>query len=339
MHDLSYWLPLVWAAIVVFAISTYVVLDGFDLGVGMLFAIEKTPNHRNIMVNTIAPVWDGNETWMVLGGAVLFGVFPGGYSTLLPAFYIPITVMLLSLIFRGVSFEYRSLAHTDSQKKFWNSVFWIGSAIATFCQGAILGGYVQGISVTNGVFSGHALDWLSPFSILCGLSVMCGYALLGATWLVWRTSDELEEKSRNWAKLLSVAMFLCIVAVSAWTPFLQAPYLRRWIVWPNIIFVSPVPVLVLVTGIVMWRSLQKGGVKSPFFCAIIWFLLSLLGLAITIWPYAVPPSLKIWDIASPVSSQIFELVGTAFLIPITLAYTLYSYHIFRGKVTKSDGYH
>ncbi|MDF7674664.1 cytochrome d ubiquinol oxidase subunit II [Acetobacteraceae bacterium ESL0709] len=339
MSGLAYWLPVVWAVIVVVAITIYVVLDGFDLGVGMLFAFEKDPSDRNVMVHTIAPVWDGNETWMILGGAVLFGVFPGGYSTLLPAFYIPIILMLLALIFRGVSFEYRILAHTEREKIVWNYGFMFGSALASFCQGAILGGYVQGVSITNGIFSGSVMDWLSPFSLLCGLAVMCGYALLGATWLVWRTGGALEKRCRRWSEVLAVAMFFCIVAVSLWTPFLNAPYLRRWTEWPNIILVSPVPLLLVVCGAVMASALRKGSHRVPFFCALGWFLLTLVGLAITVWPYAIPPSLKLWDVASPISSQLVVLGGAVILLPIVLAYTVYSYHVFRGKVSAEDATH
>lgn len=339
MSGLSYWLPVIWALIVVVAVTIYVVLDGFDLGVGMIMGVEKNPADRNIMISTIAPVWDGNETWMVLGGASLFGVFPGGYSTLLPALYIPIVLMLVALIFRGVAFEYRHLAHTDHGKSLWNTGFVLGSAIASFFQGTILGGYIQGISITNGSFSGGALDWLTPFSVLCGVSVITGYSLLGATWLVWRTRGELEARARKWAGILTIAMFFCIVVVSLWTPMLNAPYLRRWTTWPNMIFVSPVPILVVVCGIILLLSLKKNSLRTPFFCALGLFFLTLSGLAISVWPYAIPPQLTLWDVAAPLSSQIFQLVGTVILLPIILGYTFYSYHVFRGKVTTEHGYH
>lgn len=337
--DAAYWLPIVWAVILVAAITIYVVLDGFDLGIGMLFALERDETHRSIMVNTIAPVWDGNETWMILGGATLYGVFPGAYGTLLPAFYLPIILMVLSLIFRGVAFEFRIMPHSRMKPAFWDKGFMIGSALAAFCQGAILGGVIQGVQETNGDFSGGALDWFTPFSVLCGLSVMCGYALLGATWLIWRTSDALEVACRRWAGRLAVGLFVCIVAVSLWTPFLNAPYLRRWTDWPNIIVVAPVPVLVVVLGIFFYRSLGRSHARTPFFCALGWFFLCLTGLGITIWPYAVPPGLTLWDVSSPPSSQTFQLVGTVILLPIILGYTIYSYHVFRGKVTQADGYH
>ncbi|MCP1195649.1 cytochrome d ubiquinol oxidase subunit II [Acetobacter senegalensis] len=339
MMDFAYWLPIVWAVILIAAISIYVILDGFDLGIGMLFALERDPGRRDVMVNTIAPVWDGNETWMVLGGAVLYGVFPGAYATLLPAFYLPIVLMLLALIFRGVAFEFRVMTRGTPRERLWTTGFMVGSGLAAFCQGAILAGVVQGVTVTDGAFAGGPLDWLTPFSILCGLSVMCGYTLLGATWLIWRTTGVLEASCRRWAARLAVGLFLCIVAVSIWTPLLHAPYLRRWTAWPNMLFVAPVPVLVALLGGLMVMGLRRGHSKGPFLCALGWFFLCLSGLGITIWPYAVPPGLTLWDVSSPPSSQFFQLVGTAILLPIILTYTIYSYRVFRGKVTETDGYH
>ncbi|MBB2164079.1 cytochrome d ubiquinol oxidase subunit II [Gluconacetobacter sp. 1b LMG 1731] len=339
MMDFAHWLPIVWAVILVAAITIYVILDGFDLGIGMLFALERDQGRRDVMVNTIAPVWDGNETWMVLGGAVLYGVFPGAYATLLPALYLPIVLMLLALIFRGVSFEFRIMTRGTAREALWEVGFMAGSGIAAFSQGVILGGVIQGIAVTNGEFTGGALDWLTPFSVLCGLAVMCGYALLGATWLVWRTTGVLEASCRKWAVWLAIGLFAGIVAVSLWTPLLHAPYLRRWTDWPNILFVAPVPVLVAVLGALLAMGLRRGHSRVPFLCALGWFFLCLSGLGITVWPYAVPPSLTLWDVSSPPSSQFFQLVGTAILLPIILTYTIYSYRVFRGKVTEADGYH
>jgi len=337
--DVAYWLPIIWAIILIAAISIYVVLDGFDLGIGMLFALERQEARRDVMVNTIAPVWDGNETWMVLGGATLYGVFPGAYSTLLPAFYLPIVLMLVALIFRGVAFEFRVMTRGTGREKLWDIGFMGGSGIAAFCQGVILGGVVQGINVVDGTFVGGSMDWLTPFSVVCGLAVMCGYALLGATWLIWRTTDVLEASCRKWAKLLAIGLFVCIVAVSLWTPMLHAPYLRRWTEWPNIAFVAPVPLLVIILGFLLTMGLRRGHSKGPFLCALGWFFLCLSGLGITIWPYAVPPELTLWDVSSPPSSQFFQLVGTVILLPIILTYTVYSYRVFRGKVTEADGYH
>jgi len=341
MTGLAYWLPVIWAVIVAFVIMVYVVLDGFDLGIGMLFGVERAQSHRDVMVNTIAPVWDGNETWMILGGATLYGVFPGAYSTLLPALYLPIILMVLALIFRGVAFEFRVLTRGGRGRRaaLWDFAFMGGSGVAAFCQGVILAGVIQGVSVTDGAFSGGPLDWLTPFSVVCGLAVMIGYALLGATWLIWRTSGELERRCRVWAQGLAIGLFVAIVVVSAWTPMLHAPYLGRWIAWPNVLLVSPVPVLVGVLGVVFVRGLRQEHTITPFLCALGWFFLCLSGLGITIWPYAVPPTLSLWAVSSPPSSQLFQLVGTAILLPIILAYTIYSYRVFRGKVTEADVYH
>jgi len=339
MMDFAHWLPVIGAVILIFAISIYVILDGFDLGIGLLFVRERDAARRDVMINTIAPVWDGNETWMVLGGAVLYGVFPGAYTTLLPAFYLPIVLMLVALIFRGVAFEFRVMTKGTPRARHWDLGFMIGSAVAAFCQGSILGGVIQGVKITSGAFSGGSLDWLTPFTVLCGISVMCGYALLGATWLIWRTTGALEASCRHWAERLMIGLFICIVVVSLWTPLLHAPYLCRWIEWPNIVFVAPVPVLVVAFGLLLTASLRKGHSRVPFLCTLCWFLLCLSGLGITIWPYAVPPTLTLWDVSSPPSSQFFQLIGTAILLPIILTYTIYSYRVFRGKVTEADGYH
>jgi len=339
MAQTSFWLPVVWACITALVVLLYVVLDGFDLGIGILFAAERNPVHRNIMVNTVAPVWDGNETWMVMGGATLYGVFPGAYSTILPALYVPIIAMVLALIFRGVAFEFRFKAHSAAGLRVWDASFLGGSLVATFCQGVILGGLIQGVRVTQGAFSGGVLDWLTPFSVACGCALVVGYALLGATWLVWRTEGALQATCRRLSGWLAVCMLLCIAGVSLWTPFLNEPYLRRWTVWPNIVLVSPVPVLVVVLAGLFWHANRRQHHQTPFLCALGWFFLCFSGLGITIWPYIVPPTLTIWDASSGPSSQLFLLAGTVVLIPLILFYTVYSYRVFRGKVTAAHHYH
>lgn len=341
MDGAAYWLPVIWGVILAAAIMIYIVLDGFDLGIGILFAFERRRDSRDIMVNTIAPVWDGNETWMVFGGAVLYGVFPGAYSTLLPALYLPVVTMLLALIFRGVAFEFRVLTRigAGSRSTFWDFGFMAGSVIAAFCQGAIVGGVIQGVSTTEGSFSGGPIDWLTPFSVLCGVSVVLGYALLGACWLIWRTEGALQQHCRVWALPLALTLLACIVAVSIWTTQLHAPYLRRWIAWPNILIVAPVPILVGVLTVIFMWGLRNRHHITPFLCTLGLFFLSFSGLGITVWPHAVPPGLTLWDVSSPPSSQAFELVGTAILLPVILAYTVYSYRVFRGKVTAADSYH
>ena len=334
------WLPVVWACISAFTILAYIVLDGFDLGIGILFAVEPAKADRDVMVNTVAPVWDGNETWLILGGAALYGVFPLAYATILPALYPPIIAMLLALIFRGVAFEFRFRALSRIGLQLWDLSFFGGSVMAGFCQGLILGALVQGIRVVDGAYAGGWWDWLTPFSLLCGLAVVIGYALLGACYLVWRTEGPMQARLRRQARLLGAATLAAIVIVSLWTPLLHEQYLRHWLVWPQVILVSPVPVLVAVLAVLFWRSLaDEGRHLTPLLCALGWFFLSFTGLGISGWPYIVPPGITIWDAASPPSSQIFLLVGASVLIPTILAYTGYAYWVFRGKIGTESHYH
>ena len=334
------WLPVVWACISAFTILAYIVLDGFDLGIGILFAVEPAKADRDVMVNTVAPVWDGNETWLILGGAALYGVFPLAYATILPALYPPIIAMLLALIFRGVAFEFRFRALSRIGLHLWDLSFFGGSVTAGFCQGLILGALVQGIRVVDGAYAGGWWDWLSPFSLLCGVAVVVGYALLGACYLVWRTEGPMQARLRRHARLLGAATLAAIVVVSLWTPLLHEQYLRHWYVWPRVILVSPVPVLVALLAVLFWRGLASEGHHiTPLLCALGWFFLSFTGLGISVWPYIVPPGITIWDASSPPSSQLFLLVGASVLIPTILAYTGYAYWVFRGKVGAETHYH
>ena len=334
------WLPVVWACICAFTILAYIVLDGFDIGIGILFAGENEKSDRDVMVNTVAPVWDGNETWLILGGAALYGVFPLAYATILPALYPPIIAMLLALIFRGVAFEFRFKALTRGGLALWDFAFFGGSIVAGFCQGVILGALIQGIKVRGDAYAGGWFDWLSGFSILCGISVVVGYALLGACYLIWRTAGPLQIRCRRHARILGPLTLAAIVAVSLWTPMLHAQYLRHWVVWPRVLIVSPVPILVAVLALLFWRGLARHDHHiSPLLCALGWFFLSFTGLGISVWPYIVPPSITIWQASSPPSSQKFLLVGAGVLIPTILAYTGYAYWVFRGKIGADTHYH
>ena len=327
------WLPLVRAGLIAFAVLAYVVLDGFDLGVGMLFLLERDDTDRDIMVNTIAPVWDGNETWLVLGGGGLLAVFPLAYATILPALYPTIIAMLLGLIFRGVAFEFRFRALTRRGRRWWDVSFAAGSAIAALSQGLALGGLLQGIKVADRAYVGGWWDWLTPFTLLCGVALMIGYQLLGATWLVWRTEGALQTRCRAHARRFGVATLALIGVVSLWTPFLDPRFLARWFGWPGIALTSPVPILVLLLAWRGWRGLTRGADVAPFLCALGVFALCFAGLGISMFPLMVPPSITIFDAAAPYESQIFLLVGAAVLVPIILAYTIYAYWVFRGKVT------
>ncbi len=278
---ISFDLSTVWAGLLAFAVLMYVVADGFDLGCGILFAVERGRQDRDVMVNSIAPVWDGNETWLVMGGAGLLAVFPLAYSIILPALYPTVIGLLLALVFRGVAFEFRFRAHSERGRARWDFVFFAGSAAAALCQGLTLGGLLQGIRVEDGAYAGGWWDWLTPFTVVCGLAVVVGYALLGACWLVWRTSGGLHDRARRQAAWLGWATLGMIAAVSLWTPFLRGDLAHRWFSWPGILLTAPVPVLVALLALAFFRSLARGRELAPFLCALGWFVLSFVGLGIT----------------------------------------------------------
>ncbi len=332
-------LPLIWAALIAFAVLAYVVMDGFDLGVGILFAVERDDADRDVMVNTVAPVWDGNETWLVLGGGGLFAVFPLAYATILPALYPAVIGMLLALVFRGVAFEFRFRAGSRLGRRLWDLSFAFGSAAAAFCQGLMLGGLLQGIKVIDRAYAGGWWDWLTGFSILCGVALVVGYALLGATWLIWRTEGALQGRCYGYARILGVATLSLIGVVSLWTPMLHARFAERWFGWPGILLTSPVPLLVVLLAWRGWRGLTRREHLSPFLSALGLFALCFAGLGISMFPLMVPPSIDIWQAAAPYDSQLFLLVGALILIPIILAYTGYAYWVFRGKVQAGAHYH
>jgi cytochrome bd ubiquinol oxidase subunit II len=334
---MEWYLPVIWAAVIGVAVAMYVILDGFDLGIALLFPFAKSERERDQMMNSVAPFWDGNETWLVLGGVGLFVVFPRAYAVIMPAFYLPVILMLLGLVFRGVAFEFRWIA--VSSKPVWNVGFTAGSAIAGFCQGLILGGLIQGIKVDNGAFAGGAFDWATPFSALCGLGVLAGYALLGATWLVLKTDGAVAERARAQAKLLLVAVLAFMAAVSLWTPLAFERIATRWFSMPNILFLWPVPFVTALVALAAWRWLEAGRELLPFVAAIVLFLLGYLGLVISIFPYLVPPALTVWQTAADPASQIFMLLGTLPLLPLILAYVAFIYWVFRGKVREGEGYH
>jgi cytochrome d ubiquinol oxidase subunit II len=335
----AYLLPVIWAGLIAFAVLAYVVLDGFDLGVGILFGAEPDYEERSLMVNAIAPMWDGNETWLVLGGGGLFAVFPLAYAIIMPALYPTIIGMLLALIFRGVAFEFRFRAETVRGRWWWDNAFFAGSTLAAFAQGLTLGGLLQGIKVAGRVYAGGWWDWLNGFTVLCGVAVVTGYALLGACWLIWRTEGEMQRRARLYAEALSVIVLVFIGVVSLWTPFLNPVFWHRWFEYPGVLLTAPVPVLLLLLAWGFWIGILRHHHATPFFCVVGWFVLCFVGLGVSIWPMLVPPSISIWQAASPPSSQLFLLVGASVLIPMILAYTGYSYWVFRGKVGAGTSYH
>ena len=334
---MEWYLPVIWAAVIGTAVALYVILDGFDLGTGILFPLAKTERERDQMMNSIAPFWDGNETWLVLGGGGLWVAFPRAYAVVMPALYLPVIVMLLALVFRGVSFEFRAVALAS--KAYWNFAFAAGSTLAGFCQGLILGGLIQGIKVENGAFAGGPFDWATPFACLCGLGVVVGYALLGATWLAMKTEGEVAERARLQAKALLIGVLAFMGVVSIWTPLAFERIAARWFSTPNIYFLWPVPLLTALTALMAWRWLDERRDVLPFLAAIALFLLGYLGLVISSYPYLVPPALTIWQAAAAPASQLFMLIGTLILLPIILGYIVFVYWVFRGKVREGEGYH
>lgn len=330
-------LAFIWAGLIAFAVITYVVLDGFDLGIGILFPFAKSDRDRDVMMNSVAPVWDGNETWLVLGGGGLFAVFPLAYAIVMPALYMPITIMLLALVFRGVSFEYRW--RTTRWRWVWDRAFFGGSLIAALCQGIALGALVQGIEVQDRAYAGGWFDWLTPFSILTGIAVVIGYALLGATWLVLKTQSNLREQMRQFAVPLGGATLALIGLVSVLTPFQDPVYFDRWFSLPGSLWTMVVPAALLALTALFWRGLKGGNDLTPFLAVLGVFVVSFVGIGISFFPMMVPPSLTIWQAAAPDSSLAFALVGALILVPIILIYTAYSYWVFRGKIDPEEGYH
>jgi cytochrome bd ubiquinol oxidase subunit II len=331
------YLPVIWAAILGCAVAMYVIFDGFDLGIGILFPFAESERERDQMMNSVAPFWDGNETWLVLGGAGMMVAFPLAYSIILPALYLPVIVMLLALIFRGVAFEFRWLGVTSKPR--WTFVFAAGSALAAFCQGIILGGLIQGIKVESGAFAGSAFDWATPFAVLCGLALVAGYGLLGATWLVMKTEGSVAERARIQAKLLLLVALVCMAIVSLWTPLAFERIATRWFSLPNIMFFWWVPAATALVSFAAWRWLETGREALPFLASIALFLLGFLGLLISNFPYLVPPSLTIWQTAAAPATQVFMLMGTLLLLPIIFGYMIFVYWIFGGKLREGQGYH
>ena len=330
-------LATIWAGLIAFAVLAYVVLDGFDLGIGILFPLFPEHHDRNLMTNSVAPVWDGNETWLVLGGGGLMAVFPLAYATIMPALYIPIILMLLGLIFRGVAFEFRF--RTVRWRGLWDWGFALGSIVATAMQGMALGALVQGIRIENRHYAGGWWDWLTPFSITTAVGLLFGYALLGACWLNLKTHGELQAKARRLAMIAGVGTLVLIGAVSLWTPFLEPIYFQRWFAWPTAFFSAFVPLLLAVCAFGLWWGLTRDKHLLPFLAALGLFVLSFAGIGISFYPYIVPGALTIAEAAAPEESLGFLLVGALFLIPIILAYTGYAYWVFRGKVDPNEGYH
>ena len=329
-------LTVIWAFIIAFAVFAYVVMDGFDLGIGILFPTIRVGQGRDRAMNSIAPVWDGNETWLVLGGGGLFAAFPLAYAVILPATYPLIIAMLLGLVFRGVAFEYRW--RDPNHRAFWDAAFFGGSLVAAMAQGMTLGALLQGIEVVDRSYAGSWFDWLTPYTLLCGLGVVAGYALLGSTWLIWKLEGGAQKHARYLALRAAIATIILMGAVSLYNIFLNAEYAERWLTAPEIYFAAPVPILTAIIALSMIHAIRKDRNSKPFWLAIALFFFGMAGLGVTMWPYVVPPGVTIWDAAAPEKSQIFMLVGVALTMPLIIGYTAWAYWVFRGKVA-DEGYH
>jgi len=327
----------VWSVIIGAGVFLYVLLDGFDLGIGILHGFAPRAADGEVMMKSIAPVWDGNETWLVFGGLALVTVFPLAFAIILPAVYFPILVMLLALAFRGVAFEFRF--QDPGSRAFWDHAFQYGSIVATFAQGMVLGTFIQGFQVEGRQFAGGAFDFLTPFSIMTGLALVFGYALLGAGWLIMKTDGALRDWARQAGRVCLLVVLLAVMTVYVWTPLREPIVARRWMSWPDVLFQVPVALLTVTACIWEWRVL--GGTKdaAPFAVAIVLFLLSYLGLAISVWPMVVPYRFTLWEAASSPSTQSFLLVGTLFMLPVILMYSGWSYWVFRGKIRRDLDYH
>lgn len=337
--DLVTLLPAAWGILLALAVFMYVILDGFDLGVGLMFAFYPKKEDRDLLMNSVAPVWDGNETWLVLGGGGLFAAFPLAYSILMPAFYAPVIAMLLALVLRGVAFEFRW--RTERWRKWWDRAFIVGSVTAGFAQGVMLGALLEGVAVADRAYAGGWWDWMTPFSLFVGISVVIAYGLLGAAWLIMKTSGDVQLRARSHARKFAIGAIGSIVFVSLFTPFLDAAYHERWFETPGIMIAAPVPIAVAAIAFLLIRSLssRSGSDHAPFLLSLALFDLCFAGLGVSMWPYIIPTSVTIFDAAAPVSSQLFMIVGAGVLLPVILGYTAYAYWVFRGKVDPSKGYH
>jgi len=338
-------LPYIWAGLLALAVFIYVLLDGFDLGIGILFPFANNDQDRDVMMTSVAPVWDGNETWLVLGGGGLFAVFPKAYAALMPAVYMPIGFMLIALIFRGVAFEFRFSSH-GVLRRFWDQAFHWGSVVAAFSQGLILGAMVQGIALEDGRFAGGMFDWLTPFSFFTGCALVWGYALLGTTWLIIKTEGSLLHWSRKMASISVFIVILCLLIVTVSVPFLDVQAAANWglnfpdIDWQRMLPLTPIPAITVVCCWQLVKSIfDPTSVYKPFLFSIATFALAYAGLIISFFPYIVPYSLTIGQAAAAANAQGFLLVGAVILLPVILGYTGYVYWVFRGKVDMQAGYH
>lgn len=329
-------LPVLVAGLVAFCVVVYVLADGFDLGVGILFLIAPRNSDRDLMMASVEPVWDGNETWLVMGGTLLLATFPAGYYVLLPAFYLPVMFMLFALIFRGIAFEFR--LQTDRFRWIWDLAFAGGSLVATLCQGLVLGGLINGIAMRNGMFAGGSFDFIGVLGLLCGVGLVGGYALLGAGWLIWKTDGPTQVFAREVAHSTLILTAAMMLLVSVWSAWSVPEVAQRWFAWPNIAYLAPVPIVTTALVLAIWRRIWTGHDTTTFVLAIGIFLLGFVGLVVSLWPYVVPRHVAVWDGIADLQTLAFAGTGVAIIIPIVLAYQAHAYWVFRGKTRRLGGY-
>ncbi len=329
-------LPLVWAAILALGVFLYVLLGGYDLGLGVLFPVAPSNKDRDAMMASVAPFWDGNETWLVLGGGGLLAAFPLAYSVMFPALYLPLILMLIGLILRGVAFEFRF--KSDKYRYLWDTAFAGGSILAALMQGLIIGAFVQGFTVVDNKFAGGTFDWLTPFSVVTAIALVSGYVLLSAGWLIMKGDEALREWAYGVARNALIALAGFIVIFSVWTPLLHPAIAERWFKPANMVMLSPVPLITAAAIGGIWWALGKRYRYLPFLLSIVVFLLCYTGLAVSLFPYIIPPDITIWQAAAAPNSQLFMLYGTIPILPIIIGYTAYSYYVF-WRAPDSDAYH
>ncbi|MFO8085043.1 MAG: cytochrome d ubiquinol oxidase subunit II [Desulfobacterales bacterium] len=325
-----------WIFLVGLVVILYVVLDGFSLGVGLLFPFAANEEERDVMMASIAPVWDANQTWIVFGGGALFASFPKIYTVLFSALYIPLFTFLFGLIFRGVAFEFRAGTHNKTK---WNRAFFGGCLVATLGQGLTLGAYISGIRVNEGGFAGGAFDWLTPFSVMVAVALVAGYMLLGATYLLIKTDGNVRERAFDQAFYAVLAVAFFMIVVSIWTPYKDPGIWARWFSEPRVYWIWTFPLLGIISFIMLLTHLKNRQEISPFIFSILLFLSAYLGLQAAVYPYAILPDVTIYEAAAQRETLVFILWGVVLILPVVLAYTIYSYSVFRGKVTAEESYH
>ncbi|QIB34227.1 cytochrome d ubiquinol oxidase subunit II [Ancylobacter pratisalsi] len=333
MH--AHYIPLVFAAVVAFCVTVYVLADGLDLGVGIIFLVAPREEDRDLMMASIEPVWDGNETWLVMGGTLLIAAFPAGYYILLPAFYLPVMLMLFALIFRGVAFGFRLQARRF--RYVWDIAFSAGSIVATMCQGLILGGLIEGVPVANGMFAGGPFSFLSLLGVLCGVGLIGGYALMGAGWLIWKAEGRTQIFAREIAHAALLLTAFMMALVSLWSAWSVPEVAARWFAWPGILALAPVPLVTLAVIVALWRGIWTGAEPRTFILSLVLFALGLIGLVVSLWPYVVPRAVTVWDGASDPQTLAFISVGLVVVLPIVLSYQAHAYWVFRGKTVVHEG--